>query len=132
MGVLKTLLGMVILLAIVVFGYWLYATYTSANADDPIWAQINEYMPEELRKWSCEQMNARLIEEDAPATCADVWQAAIGPNIDAEPILETLSGERGVTAADGVVETRAQSSSAPETSVEKAQPSSAGLPINDY
>lgn len=135
MGVIKTLLGMVILLAILVFGYWLYATYTSATADDRIWAQINERMPEQLRKWSCEQMNARLPEAETPDSCADVWQTAIAPNIDAEPIFESRAGNNSGNQ-DTVVETRAPAQSEPATSVENAQPSSAGVPssgsFNDY
>jgi hypothetical protein len=106
MGALKTLMGMVILLAIVVFGYWLYATYTSATTNDRIWAQINENMPDQLRRWSCEQMNARLKEEEPPASCADIWQTAIAPNIDAEPVLESNAGASGAPQ-DTVEETRA-------------------------
>ena len=115
MGALKTLMGIVILLAILVFGYWLYATYSSATANDRVWAQINGNMPDQLRKWACAQMNARLVEEEAPETCADVGQTAIGPNIDAEPVLETNAGAGSVQ--DTVVETRAQS-----TPVENTQP----------
>jgi hypothetical protein len=126
MGAVKTLLGMVILLAILVFGYWLYATYTSASADDRIWAQINERMPDQLRKWSCQQMNARLIEDESPASCADVWQTAIAPNIDAEPVMES-NARSGGAVPDAVVETRA-----PAAPIENAQPSTAGMPINDY
>lgn len=124
MGALKTLMGMVILVAILVFGYWLYATYSSATANDRVWAQINENMPDQLRKWACEQMNARLVEEEAPANCADVWRTAIGPNIDAEPVFETNAGAGSVQ--DTVVETRA-----PATPVENAQPP-ASATFNDY
>jgi hypothetical protein len=126
MGALKTLMGMVILVAILVFGYWLYATYSSASADDRIWAQINENMPDQLRKWSCQQMNARLKEEEAPESCADVWQTAIAPNIDAEPVLETNAGGGG-GVQDTVVETRAPAA----TPVENTQPASSGT-FNDY
>lgn len=98
MGVLKTLLGIVILFAILVFGYWLYATYMSASSDDRIWAQINERMPQQLRKWSCEEMNARLAEDEAPASCADVWRTAVAPNIDAEPDLQSSTGGSQETA----------------------------------
>lgn len=100
MGVLKTLLGIVILLAILVFGYWLYATYMSASSDDRIWAQINENMPQQLRTWSCEQMNARLAEDEAPASCADVWQTAVAPNIDEVPNLQDGNGSQDAAPAE--------------------------------
>ena len=126
MGAIKTLLGLVILLAILVFGYWLYATYTSASTDDRIWAQINERMPQQLRKWSCEQMNARLTEQEAPKSCADVWQTAIGPNIDAEPSLQRSSGQ------ESVVGTGAPAQSESATPAEKTPPASTGQSFNDY
>ncbi len=126
-GVIKTLLGMVILVAILVFGYWLYATYTSATADDRIWAQINEKMPDQLRQWSCEQMNARLAEAEAPDSCADVWQTAVTPQGQA-PALETSANQ----PVDATVQPRVdtQPAASPEP-VENAQPSAEGVPANN-
>jgi hypothetical protein len=77
MGFLRTLLGLVILAAILVFGYWLYATkMTAPNA--PYWAEINAYMPEPLRQWSCQETKTRLtsggqVAPQAPASCGGVW-----------------------------------------------------------
>jgi hypothetical protein len=77
MGFLKTLLGLVILAAILVFGYWLYATkMTAPNA--PYWAEINSYMPDALRQWSCQETKTRLTAggqpaPEAPASCAGNW-----------------------------------------------------------
>jgi hypothetical protein len=76
MGLIKTLLGIVILVAIIVFGYWLYATYTIAAADDEMWVQVNSRMPEPLRKWSCKEVNGRIGGSDAPTGCSDVWKTA--------------------------------------------------------
>jgi hypothetical protein len=71
MGFIKTILSLAIVLAIVVFGYWLYATYTSPSAgNDRIWVTINSYMPEPLKKWSCDEIKARSASgTPAPATC---------------------------------------------------------------
>ncbi len=79
MGFIKTLLGLVILAAILVFGYWLYATkMTAPNA--PYWAEINSYMPDPLRQWSCQETKARVTPADAtqpapsaPVSCEGVW-----------------------------------------------------------
>ena len=73
MGVIKTLLGIVILLAIIVFGYWLYATYTIASADDEIWVEVNSRLPDPLRKWSCAEVKTRIGTPDAPVGCTDAW-----------------------------------------------------------
>ncbi len=55
MGFIRTILSLIIVLAIIVFGYWLYATYTGM-ADDKIWGQINTYLPEPLHSWSCDKI----------------------------------------------------------------------------
>ncbi len=73
MGVIKTLLGIVILLAIIVFGYWLYATYTIASANDEIWVEVNSRMPDPLRKWSCAEVRKRVASAQAPAHCVGAW-----------------------------------------------------------
>ncbi|MGF1619160.1 MAG: hypothetical protein ACFCUR_00945 [Rhodomicrobiaceae bacterium] len=76
MGVIKTLLGIVILLAIIVFGYWLYATYTIGSADDEIWIKVNSNLPAPLREWSCAEVNSRVLDAEAPEGCGGFWQAA--------------------------------------------------------
>jgi hypothetical protein len=76
MGFIKTLLGIVILAAIIVFGYWLYATYTIASANDEIWVQVNSRMPDPLRKWACGEVSGRIGRgAQAPSGCADAWGA---------------------------------------------------------
>lgn len=71
MGFIRTILSLVIVFAIIVFGYWLYATYTSPSVnDDKIWVTINSYMPEPLKKWSCDEVKARSAAgAPAPITC---------------------------------------------------------------
>jgi hypothetical protein len=76
MGFIKTLLGIVILAAIIVFGYWLYATYTIASANDEIWIEVNSRMPDPLRKWACAEVNGRVGgSAKAPIGCIDAWGA---------------------------------------------------------
>lgn len=74
MGIIKTLLGAVILLAIIIFGYWLYATYTLAAADDEIWIKINSQLPSQLREWSCKTVNGRMPLAQAPKGCDAFWK----------------------------------------------------------
>lgn len=69
MGLIRTLLGIVVLLAIIVVGYWVYATYTIASANDEIWVEVNSRMPEPLRKWACNEVKTRLNTPDNPVGC---------------------------------------------------------------
>lgn len=58
MGLIKAFLNLIILVLLGVFGYWLYASFVSApNA--PYWAEINSYMPDPLRRFSCEEVRKR-------------------------------------------------------------------------
>jgi hypothetical protein len=72
MGFIRTIFGLLILLIIIVFGYWLYASYATAP-DAPYWAQINANMPEPLRRWSCEQVKGRVGSGAAPESCEGYW-----------------------------------------------------------
>ena len=87
MGILKSILGIVIIVAIVVFGYWLYATYTMASADDKIWIKINSYMPAPLRKWSCDAVNARLTAGNAPASCGEFRKQGAEESTSSHPVI---------------------------------------------
>ncbi|MBC8050198.1 MAG: hypothetical protein H7X92_08645 [Chitinophagales bacterium] len=71
MGFIRTIFSLVIVFIIIVFGYWLYATYTTTNASaDNIWVNINTYMPEPLRDWSCGEIRGRMgPNAPAPVTC---------------------------------------------------------------
>ena len=73
---IKTLLGIVVLVAIGFFGYWIYATYTIGSADDQTWTQMNSYMPDPLRKWACAEVKTRIggSASKAPTGCVDAWQ----------------------------------------------------------
>jgi hypothetical protein len=74
MGFIRTLLGLVILLAIIVGGYWVYATYTITSPNDDMWGQVNSYMPEPARRWSCAEVKNRFgTAAQAPASCIGLW-----------------------------------------------------------
>lgn len=74
MGFIRMVLGLVIVLAIIVFGYWLYATYTMASPRDEIWVKINSNLPAPLRQWSCKEVRKRAANAEAPAGCKDAWK----------------------------------------------------------
>jgi hypothetical protein len=68
MGLIKAVISLAILFLIIVFGYWLYASYVSAP-DAPYWAQINTYMPDPLRRFSCAQVKKRVTAPITGAGC---------------------------------------------------------------
>ncbi|MGA7328053.1 MAG: hypothetical protein WBX25_27085 [Rhodomicrobium sp.] len=58
MGFIRAIFSLAVILVVLVFGYWLYATYVTApNA--PYWADINTNMPGSFRRFSCEQVRKR-------------------------------------------------------------------------
>jgi hypothetical protein len=62
MGFIRTILVILILLIVVVGGYWAYATFTSKDPNgDKIWVQINTYMPGFAKDWSCDQIKSRGV-----------------------------------------------------------------------
>jgi hypothetical protein len=70
MRFIKTIIGLLFLLVIVAFGYWLYASYVSApNA--PYWAEINSKLPDPLRRFSCDQVKKRVGSGTAIPSCED-------------------------------------------------------------
>jgi hypothetical protein len=69
MGFIRTLLGLVVLVAIIVVGYWLYATYTIASANEQMWVEVNRRMPDPMRKWACNEVKTRLNTPGEPVGC---------------------------------------------------------------
>jgi hypothetical protein len=59
MGFIKTVLSLVLLVVVVVFGYWFYAAY-SLTPETPYWAQINSNMPDPLKRYACGEMRKRV------------------------------------------------------------------------
>jgi hypothetical protein len=57
-------------LAVVLCGFWLYATYTIDQPYDEVWIGLNSHMPSPLRKWSCAIVKGRLVRPGlAPLGC---------------------------------------------------------------
>ncbi|MGO9174494.1 MAG: hypothetical protein ACLP7P_21370 [Rhodomicrobium sp.] len=55
---MRALINLVILLIILIFSYWLFASFVTAPSA-PLWAEINSAMPDALRRFSCEQVRKR-------------------------------------------------------------------------
>ena len=68
MGFIKSIIGLILLVVIAVFGYWLYATYAAAP-DAPYWAEINSKLPDPLRRFSCDQTRKRIGGTAAIQSC---------------------------------------------------------------
>jgi len=84
MAVIRTIFGLILIFAFVVFGYWMYATYTLRSGDNAVWDGINGVMPEVLRQWSCSEIRQRAGADPAPKSCAPFWNVP-GPEAAAAP-----------------------------------------------
>lgn len=85
MAAIKSFFGLILIFVFVVFGYWMYATYSTDSGDDAIWAGINGMMPEVLRQWSCSEIRTRAGgASPAPQSCAEYWNVP-GPEEAAAP-----------------------------------------------
>ena len=75
--------GIMVLIVVGFFGFWLYYVTTAPDAFDSIGIEINNIMPEPLNTWGCQQLYARFGDERAPYGCvADdytSWKVAPAP-----------------------------------------------------
>lgn len=101
MAVIRTFFGLILIFIFVVFGYWMYATYTLRSGDNAVWDGVNGMMPEVLQQWSCSEIRQRAGADPAPKSCAEFWDVP-GPEAAAAPGLE---GDEEIAApGDGSVE----------------------------
>jgi hypothetical protein len=59
MGFIKSVVALVLVAVIAVFGYWLYGAY-ALSPSTPYWAQINGKMPDPLKRYACVEMKKRV------------------------------------------------------------------------
>ena len=64
MGVIKTILGLAILAAILIGGFWLSPIYTGlVSPKDSKWVMLNEKLPAVARDWACTQLKNKNAAE---------------------------------------------------------------------
>lgn len=66
---IRTVLGIAILLAIVVAGFWLSAIYTGyVSPNDDKWVTLNSNLPSFARDWACTEVKKDSTKQ-VPAHC---------------------------------------------------------------
>lgn len=74
--------GVIVLMVLGIFGYWVYYATSAGDAFDSIGIEINNLMPEPLNNWACTKLHERFGQERAPFGCvADdytSWKVAVG------------------------------------------------------
>lgn len=66
---IRTVLGIAILAAIVLAGFWLSAIYTGyVSPNDDKWVQLNSNLPSFARNWACDAVKTKKATE-LPAHC---------------------------------------------------------------
>jgi hypothetical protein len=67
---IRTVLGIAILLAIVTIGFWLSAIYTGyVSPNNEYWTKLNSNLPGAARSWACDELKKKGA-ADVPAHCA--------------------------------------------------------------
>lgn len=67
---IRTVLGIAILLAIVTIGFWLSAIYTGyVSPDNQYWTTLNSNLPGAARSWACDEVKKKDATK-VPAHCA--------------------------------------------------------------
>lgn len=67
---------MLVLVAVMLGGYWVFLTKTLDQPYDEIWIGLNSRLPEPLRAWACGDMAARLGPATVPPYgCEGLWEA---------------------------------------------------------
>ena len=69
LGVIKTFFGLIILVAMLISGFWLSGIYTPyVSPSGEYWAMLNSKLPTCAQNWACEEIRNRSGQ--APAYCA--------------------------------------------------------------
>jgi hypothetical protein len=63
------LVRLIILIIIVVGGYWAYYVFAAADPNDRFGVMINEKMPLSARQYACDQLKERFGDIQTPSGC---------------------------------------------------------------
>ncbi len=78
---MRGLVRLIVLAIVVIGGYWAYYVFAAADPNDRFGVEINKYMPEQARKFACDQLKERFGAVSAPEGCASYpsWAGAPAP-----------------------------------------------------
>ncbi|MCX5493906.1 hypothetical protein OSH11_04260 [Kaistia dalseonensis] len=65
------LVRLIVLLIIIVGGYWAYYAFAAANPNDSMGVAINKRLPVAARQFACQKLKERFGDIQAPEGCAD-------------------------------------------------------------
>ena len=67
---MRGLVRLIVLAIVVIGGYWAYYVFAASDPNDRFGVEINKYMPEQARKYACDQLKERFGAVSAPEGCA--------------------------------------------------------------
>lgn len=74
--------GVLVVMAFGIMGYWLYYVTSAPDAFDSIGIELNNIMPGPLNMWGCTQLEARFGDYRAPYGCTtddfETWRSSVG------------------------------------------------------
>lgn len=66
---MRGLIRLVFLAIIVIGGYWAYYVFAAADPNDRFGVEINKRMPDQARKYACDQLKERFGAVATPEGC---------------------------------------------------------------
>ncbi len=90
---MRGLVRLIVLAIVVIGGYWAYYVFAAADPYDRFGVEINKYMPEQARKFACNELKDRFGAVTAPEGCAAYpsWSGASAAPVAASPNPATTS-----------------------------------------
>ncbi|MCX5515079.1 hypothetical protein C3941_12045 [Kaistia algarum] len=76
---MRGLVRLIILLIVVVGGYWAYYVFASADPNDKFGVMINEKLPLSAREYACTKLKERFGDINAPNGCGEFAEWAPKP-----------------------------------------------------
>lgn len=68
---MRGLVRLIVVLVIIVGGYWAYYAFAAANPNDGLGVEINKRFPTAARQFACEKLKERFGDINPPEGCAD-------------------------------------------------------------
>lgn len=68
---MRGLVRLIVLLVVIVGGYWAYYVFASADPNDKFGVMINENLPLSAREYACKTLKDRFGDINAPKGCGE-------------------------------------------------------------
>ena len=67
---MRGLIRLIVILIVLVAGYWAYYVFAAADPNDKIGVMINQYLPVQAQEYACNNLKERFGDINAPEGCS--------------------------------------------------------------